>query len=231
MTEETIIDEEVVEAPAETAQEEQQTAQVEEPKSGDYNWRQANSVMKAQQGEIEALKAHLASVSAQRQSQAPEEPDELDKLEPDDVITVAQARALAARQAKSAAKEIVEQHLAQHTLVNDEQRMRDKNDDYDYVLENFAIPLIKNDPALAYQVKNSKNPAETAYRLGKLSDGYQEQTTKQATSPKAAKIMRNVSRPVSSNAVGSPLKAQADEFTNMSPQQVWEASQKFARGA
>lgn len=232
MTEETITDEQAVETPVEAAEEQKATQEpVEEQKSADYNWRQANTVMKAQQSEIEALKAHLAALAAQKPPAQEEEPDELDKLDADDVITVKHARALASKQAKMAAKEIVEQHMAQYTLTNDEQRMREKNDDYDYVLENFAIPLIKNDPALAYQVKNSKNPAETAYRLGKLSDSYQEQTTKQATSPKATKIMKNMSRPVNSNAVTSSLKTQADEFSKMTPQQIWEASQKYARGA
>jgi hypothetical protein len=230
MTEETQLEEQPVEAQATPEPEEQQSHE-EQPKSADYNWQQARSVMEAQKAQIDALNAQMALMAAQKQPAPVDVPDELDQLNPDDVLTVAQARALATKQAKAAAKEIVEQHMAQHTLVNDEQRMRDKCDDYDYVLENFALPLIKNDPAMAHLVKTSKNPAETAYKLGKLSDQYTEQTTKQAVSPKAQKIMKNMSRPVNGNAVGSPLKSQADEFSKMSSQQVWEMSQKYARGA
>ena len=97
-------------------------------------------------------------------------------------------------------------------------------------MEHFALPMIKNDPALAYKIQQSKNPAETAYKLGKLSDGYEETMTKAATSPKAEKILKNSQRPTSSNAAGS-LKTQADKYSNMSPADIWAESQKYARRA
>lgn len=77
----------------------------------------------------------------------------------------------------------------------------------------------------------SKNPAETAYKLAKLSDTYEETVSKKETSPKAEKVLKNASRPTSSQAVSSSLQSQANDFTKMSPSQVWEISQKYARGA
>jgi uncharacterized protein GlcG (DUF336 family) len=99
------------------------------------------------------------------------------------------------------------------------------------VIENHALPMIKNDPALAYKIQQSKNPAETAYKLGKLSDSYEETVAKQPTSQKAEKIIKNSQRPVSSNAAGTSLKSMASDVSKMSPQQIWEESQKYARRA
>jgi hypothetical protein len=203
----------------------------EEPKKDvDHNWQEANRVMKLQQQEIAELRNMMQRIPPPK-----EEPDEFAKLDPEGYLTVADARKMAektaAKQAEVMAKKYVQEYAQQQTLANDEQRARDKYDDYDYVLETYAIPLIKNDPALAYKIQSSKNPAMTAYKLGKLSDDYEESMTKQATSPKAEKILKNSQRPVSGNAIGSPLKTQADSFSKMSKDEVWAQSQKFARQA
>ncbi len=207
----------------------------EPPKSNaDHNWSQVNEVLKLQKKKIEELETRLT----EKQSAIPPEPEEVDEfanLDPDNYLTVDMAKKmaekLAEKKATQAARKIVGEYIQQQNIQNDEQKTRSKYEDYDYVIENFAIPLIKNDPALAYKIQQSKNPADTAYKLGKLSDSYEEQSMKQQTSPKAEKILKNTSRPVSSNAVGSPLKNQADQFSKLSPQETWAMSQKFARGA
>lgn len=230
MTEEKEIAVEPVEGQAQV--ETQESVQEQTKRDVDHNWEKANEVLKLQKQEIEELKIRLTEMSQPKQQ---EEPDEFASLDPDDYLTVGKAKELAkkmaAKEAKEAAKQIVHEYAQQQSVAQDEQRMRSKFEDYDYVIENYAIPLIKNDPALAYRIQQSKNPAETAYKLGKLSDSYEESKMKQQTSPKAEKILKNASRPVSSNAVGTPLKNQADDFSKMSSQQVWEMSQKFARGA
>lgn len=229
----------------ETAQEEQrdqsqpvieaqsQETSKEEPRAdADHNWKQANEVLRIQKQEIEYLKAQMAQMA---KPQEEPEKDEFADLDPEEYLTVDKARKmaekLAEKKAAETAKKYVAEYVQQQNIQNDEARARSKYDDYDFVLENYALPLIKNDPALAYKVQTSKNPAETAYRLGKLSDSYEEGAMKQPVSPKAEKILKNASRPVSGNAVGNPLKTQADQFSKMSSQQVWEMSQKFARGA
>lgn len=235
MTEETQEPEQVAQVQEEVVNTEVQTAQEApkpQPKSVDDNWANANQVLKLQKQKIEELEERLSKINAP----APVvEKDEFADLDPEEYMTVRDARKLAenlaTKKAAEAARQEVQRYAQEQNIQSDEARTRSKYEDYDYVLENYAIPLIKNDPALAYRVQNSKNPAETAYKLGKLSDSYEETMATKQTSPKAEKILKNSSRPVSSHAAGSPLKNQADQFSKMSKQETWELSQKYARGA
>lgn len=212
-----------IEAPKEEAKQEAPT------KAVDHNWQEANRVLKMQQQKIQELEAMIKAPPAI------EEKDEFADLDPNDYLTVDRARKMAEKfaekKAESAAKKIVGEYAQQQNLQVNELHMRSKHDDYDYVIENYAIPQINNNPALALKISQSKNPAETAYKIGKLSDDYEMSVAKQATSPRAEKILKNSQRPVSGNAVGSPLKTQADNFSKMSKQEIWAASEKYARGA
>lgn len=239
MTQENEVQEEIPVEETQT-QEVVESQQEEAPPTRDVdkNWEQVHQVLKLQKQKIEELESRLAQPPAKLEEQ---EPDEFAELDPEDYLTVDKAKKLAEKmaekKAKEAARQIVEEYARQQSLSSDEQRMRTKYDDYDYVIENYAIPLIKNDPALAYRIQQSKNPAETAYKLGKLSDSYEETTMKQQTSPKAEKIIKNSSRPVSSNAAGSSLKSQADQFSKLDPRnpqdaaRIYEQAQRYARGA
>src|SRR6185312_3377489 len=115
----------------------------------DVNWEKANEVLKMQRQQIEELRAQMAQMS-----QKPEvvEKDEFDDLDQDDALTVGQARKLAEKlsekKAKAAAKEMVEKYIQQQSVITAEEQARGKYEDYDYVVDNYAIPLIKNDPAL-----------------------------------------------------------------------------------
>lgn len=213
---------------------EAQLQQAEEPQvsSAEHNWRQAQEVMSQQKKEIEALKERMQQFSMPPPKA--EEPDEFELADPNDYITMGKAKELATkmatREAKKEAKKIVEEYVQQQTIASDEQRMRSKYEDYDYVIDNYALPLIKNDPALAYKVQMSKNPAETAYKLGRLSDQFEETSVK-TTNPKAEKILKNSSRPVSSHSTTPSLREQADNYAKMTPQQVWAQAQEYARRA
>jgi hypothetical protein len=112
-----------------------------------------------------------------------------------------------------------------------EQKAKQTHEDYDYIVENFSIPLIKNDPALAHKVMTSKNPAETAYKLGKLSDSYEEQMAKAGTNPRAERILKNSQRPTSVNALPTSLKTTADSYSKMSKEDIWKQSQEYSRKA
>lgn len=196
------------------------------------NWDEAREVLRLQKQRIEELEARLME---QKIPAKQEETDEFEKLDPDDYMTVGKAREmakkLASKEAAQTAKQVVQEYIQQQTIVQDEQRMRAKYEDFDYVIENYAVSMIKNDPALAYKIQQSKNPAETAYKLAKMSDDYEESQMKQQTSPKAEKILKNSSRPTSANAVGNTLRNQADDFSKMSQQDIWAMSQKYAKGA
>jgi hypothetical protein len=226
-----------VEAQEEVVQEEQVQEQIEvkeEPKEDPnvINWRQANEVMRLQKQRIEELEQERQY--SKKQAPVQEEVDEFADEDPDNYATVGKVLKMtekaAEKKAKAYAQQAVQEYAQQQAVAMSEERARSKFDDYDYMIENFALPMIKNDPALAYKIQQSKNPAETAYKLGKLSDSYEETMSKAAPSPKAEKILKNSQRPTSSNAAGS-LKTQADKYSNMSPAEIWSESQKYARRA
>lgn len=222
------------EAPAQEEQVESVVENKAEPKEdpNTVNWRQANEVMRLQKQRIDELERDRQERAQAREPV--EEPDEFANEDPDNYITVAKARQMlektAEKKARAMAQQAVQEYAQQQTVAMSEDRARTKYEDYDYVMETYALPMIKNDPALAYKIQQSKNPAETAYKLGKLSDGYEETMTKAAQSPKADKILKNSQRPTSSNAAGA-LKTQADKYANMSQADIWAESQKYARRA
>jgi hypothetical protein len=213
------------------AQAEPQTQQQEHVESDStINWKKATATMAAQKQEIEALKAYLQQAEQRKAYEAQQAQEKAEEMDPDEPITYQKANTIAERKAKEMAGKLLDEYKQQHALESDEARMRSKHDDYDYVLETYAVPLIKKDPALAYKIQQSRTPAETAYKLGKLSDEYEANMAKKDISPKAEKVLKNVNRPTNSNAVGN-LKNQSEEATQLSPQEIWARSQKYARQA
>lgn len=200
--------------------------------TGDKNWQQANQVLKLQKQKIEELEEKISQLG--KKEELPEV-DEFAGIDPEEYMTFDKAKKIAEKvsekRSKAAAKEAVQEYAQQRVIKEDDDRCRGKFEDYDYVIDHFALPMIKNDPALAYKIQTSRNPAETAYRLAKLEQSMKEDPKVITTSPKAEKILKNAARPTSSNAVGTPLKAQGDQFAKMSKNDIWEQSQKYARGA
>lgn len=208
-----------------------QEAEIAPVNNVDHNWRQAQEVMSMQKREIEALKQQMQQIASQPKV---EEPDEFESLDPDDYVPMGKAREMAkkyaAREARQETKKILDEYAKAQRIEQDEIKARSKYEDYDYVIENYALPMIKNDPALAYQVQMSKNPAQTAYNLGRLSDQFEDRNVK-TTSPKAEKILKNSARPVSSHSSTAPLQQQSNEFSKMSQADIWAQSQAYARRA
>lgn len=222
----------------EAQQEEQQPTQEEQQEKApvENHWEQARNVMKAQKAELDALKAHIQEM--QQKLTAPpkqEEPDEFAGIAPDDVLTFEQAKKLAeklaTKRAEETAKKIVQEYQQQASHSSQEQKMREVYEDYDYVVEKYAIPMIQNNPALAQALKASPNPFKLAYQMAKSSDDYEASMTKQQTSPKAEKILKNSNRPTSVQSVSPSLKQQAQDFSKMSQQDIWQQAQKYARQA
>jgi hypothetical protein len=230
MTEETEVYEE--QAVDQSHEEAAQEAQAGKP-SAEQNWQEARQVMEAQKAELEALKRQMSEFSAPKQQAPAEEPDEFADLDPSEYVTVEKAQRLAEKKAKQAAEKIVGQYLnqdrAQRHLNDSETKAREKFDDYDYVINTYVLPAIKNDPALAHKIQNSKDPAAVAYKLGQLEMADRGETA--PVNPKAERILKNASRPVSGNAVSQPLKKQADEFAKMSQADVWKLSESYAKKA
>lgn len=218
------IREEVVEAQV-------QEAETAPANSVDHNWRQAQEVMSLQKREIEALRHQMNAIAT---APKPEEPDEFETADPDDYVPMGKAREMAkkyaAREARQEAKKMLDEYAKTQRIEQDEVKTRSQYEDYDYVIENYSLPMIKNDPALAYQVQMSKNPAQTAYKLGRMSDKFEETTMKQ-TSPKADKILKNSARPVSSHSSTTSLQQQSNAYSKMSQADIWAQSQAYARRA
>ena len=207
-----------------------------EKKDSGHHWNEVHKVLKQQKNEIEELRRmNMQLQEFQQRQSVREEPDEFDQLDPEELISVEKAKKLvekkAGRAAKEEAQKLFQEYAHQQAMIQDESRMRSKYDDYDYVIQTFAIPQFQKDPALAYKIQMSKNPAEAAYKLGKLSDEYEDSRSETPTSQKTQKILKNSQRPMSASGVGtSSLKSQADNFSNLSRDDVWAMSQKFARG-
>lgn len=202
-----------------------------EPSKNEINWKGANEALRLQRQRIEELEARLST----KQQPEPEEEDEFADLDPEDYLTIGKARQMAERlsekKARLAAKQMVAEYAAQQSVVVDEQRMRAKYDDYDHVIDNFVLPELKANPALAYKIQQSKNPAETAYKLGLLSTDYEKSKSK-TVSPKAERVMKNASRPLPASALGGDsLKSNNEDTAGMSKDDFWRLSQSYAKKA
>lgn len=210
--------------------------EVSQESSSDKNWKQARSVMADQKREIEELKALMNQMSQAQQAPEEEEVDDFDDADEDDYVTVAKAKQIAEKakitaekHAYKAAEKVLKQHMHNQNISTSQDRARAKYDDYDDIIQNYTIPLIKNDPALAHKINTSKDPALAAYRAGKISDEYLESSAPKM-SAKAEKVVRNSQQPASSHA-GQGLKAQVAALSeNMTQDQVWALAQQYASG-
>jgi chemotaxis protein histidine kinase CheA len=231
--------------------EQQPEAQVEQKSRGsqEQNWQKANEIMSYQQRQIEELQKQL---SAPKVIAPVEEPDEFDKLDGDDLLTVKQARALAEKQAKRAARQTYDEIVKENEIKSQkevqarkaqehqvkmskldqfEKDMRDAHDDFDDIVDNFALPLMNKNPAYKQLVFEADDPAQEAYILGQMIARRNGKIAAAPMSPKAEKIVKNATRPLSGNAIGAPNKGQKDTNQMKPGSDVWEMSQKYARAA
>lgn len=210
------------EKPTEITQEPEQKAQ---DNSSEQNWARVRAVLNAQKSKIDELERQV------QVSNKKPEPDEFGDVDGDDYATV--------NMIKKPSKKVKEletrvEQLQQKLQVNEasrqEENMRSKNDDYDYVIENFGIPLIEKTPALKQTLVTCPNWAEMAYNMAKATPEYKKAQS-QDNSKKVEKVIKNTERPMSANAAGASLKSQAEVFANLSPSDVWKKSQEYARRA
>ena len=209
------VKEEVV-APESNEQPDEQVAEKESPKepekgSSEYNFREMRKVMEQQQRRIQELE-HVAQRETPRTVE--DEKDDLAGLNADDFLTVKQAEKLAYRKAQELIKERDVETL--------EDRTRLKFKDYDdTVSEENIKQLIEDDRELAADIAESRNPYATAYKLIKKSAFYKEKldvNKKKAVDQE--KIAKNISKPVSSNAIQSKPLAAATSFAQMSKDEM-----------
>lgn len=202
---------------------------VVEKKNQDHNWREAREVMRSQQLKIAEMEAKMAAMHQQKEEVE-------DKYDPEEYAKLSHVDKMADKKISRKTAELqgkieqLEKKLAQSEQQKMESDVKARHDDYDYVIENFAIPMIEKDKALADALRASPNPYAMAYRLAKASDEYEEVMQKsKAPSSKAEKVIKNVERPTSAKAAGGSLKSQAEYFKDMSPADVWKKAQEYAR--
>lgn len=97
-----------------------------------------------------------------------------------------------------------------------EENARRQYPDYDDVLEQLVVPMVKANPKLIDIIDSSPNPALMAYRLGTSSEAYIAYQRQNATKKVADKIEKNLSKPKTLSGAGQTSKPKQKSFSNMS---------------
>lgn len=178
-----------------THDERQPEAQSQYQKRNDveYNWAEARRKML----ELERITQEQQAM-IQKLTQEPEEDDDLDNLSPDDLLTVAQARRLASKEAQMIAEQVVRQR--ENATMED--RLFAKYPDYTQVVSLEAIEYLKqNEPELASSLHALANDpyaqAVAAYKLLKRINN----TGERPMTIEKKKAADNMKKPVSVQAV------------------------------
>lgn len=197
---------------------EAQEAENRKRNDAEHNWAEMRRKMREKDHQIDELKQQFQSMADKK----PQEEDELANLAEDDILTVAQARKLAQKMARSTAEEVMKQRDA----ATVDERLQLKFSDYSNIVTKDNIELLKEtEPELAQSLSTMTDPytqAIAAYKLLKKIAPPREET-----SLEKRKAEENSQKPVSVNAVTkkSPI-GNAHLFENgLTPElkkQLWE---------
>lgn len=195
------VEDKAVAAPSETESVQQAQEAVKPVESEEQiNWKKANQELRELKKQNRAL--YEAMLQQQKQSQPKEEVDELDRLSDDDVLTKAQA----ARLAEKRAKQIVEQTLQEHEKGRWKERTLQQYSDFDSVVTPENVELFeKTMPALAKAIESNGDPyriAVATYDAIKMMSLNQKKPAMQQALQTQEQVEKNLSKPMSSNAVG-----------------------------
>ena len=131
----------------------------------------------------------------------------------DDLMTTRDVRELLLKSRETTASEVKTQV---RDVLEDIARINYK--DYDEVLEKYTAPLIRRNPDLLESINRSRNPAETAYRIGQSHPDFIKAQIKSQTGKVADKIQQNATKPktLSARASGTPRVSGNDKWGSMS---------------
>ncbi len=139
------------------------------------------------QQELENVRYQMQQMQAQPEAES----DPLDGLDSDDLLTVDKFR-----QAQHQQQQRYEQEISNLRYENLENRARLRHSDYNDVMEKYSIPLLRNDPDFATGFRNASDPAEYAYKIGRMMMGSeQERQPEPQISRDAQKIVENSRKP------------------------------------
>jgi len=164
--------------------------------------------LQASQDQIRLYQANPPQGGQQQQQQGQVEQgtEGLAGMEDDDVITVADAKKLAAG---------LEARVG---AVIGEMAMAAQNPDYNDVITNHLPKVIQANPALAQAIKSSQNPYVLAYELGKTNPEYVKKLAEKGQQETITTIEENLAKPGSASAAGGGGGgiSKADQYAQMS---------------
>ncbi len=174
---------------------EEQESQQRKRNDAEYNWAEVRRQMREKDQQIEELGKQFSEMA--KRSPPPEEVDELANLAEDDILTVAQAKKLAKKMARSVTEEVIKERDA----ATVDERVQLKFSDYADVVTKENIELLKQtEPELAQSLYHMPDPysqAVAAYKLLKKVAIPGESSM----SLEKKKAMENSQKPLSVNAV------------------------------
>lgn len=234
--EQSVKKEQVAEAQVENKQTQEAPKEPEVKESEDtFQQRNFANLRKAKETleqENDQLKRTLEEIQRRLSPKQPEtEPDDgLSDLADDDILTAAQARKLAEKTAK---KVLEETRKAQEKQMYP-QTAKSKYPDMDEVLTQENLKEFEqNNPVMAQVIYEAGqmgkiNPYEAAYQAIKNSPQYQSKSAKKAVEKDSKTLQENLSKPVSSNAIGKGGLSGANTFANMDRTDLYKEMMYFA---
>jgi hypothetical protein len=162
------------------------------------------------QQELENMRYQMQQMNSQKEELS----DPLDGLESGDILTVEKFR-----QAQQVQQQRYEQEIANLRYENLENRARLKHSDYNEVMEKYSIPLLKNDPDFASGFRNAADPAEYAYKIGRMMMvSEQQRQPEPQISRDAQRLVENARKPSTLSNVrgGQQAISTAEYYENMS---------------
>jgi len=201
MTEEaeSVINQEIAEPEAYSENQEQvnQENQDKNIDSKEYNFaklRERSEKAEQRSNELERMVKELKESFEKKNAPVPPpEVDDLDKLDPEDIITVSQAMKVSERQAKK----IVQEMLDMKEKAALPEKTRSKFDDYDSIMTTENInKLEQQEPEIAEICSKAKNPWSTTYKMIKK---FIEPNNINLSVKGEKKMQENMSKPSSIN--------------------------------
>lgn len=174
---------------------EAQESQQSKRNDAEYNWAEMRRQMREKDQQIEELGRQFSEIS--KRNPPKEELDELANLAEDDILTVAQAKKLAQKMARSVAEDV----LKERDAATVDERMQLKYSDYADIVTKENIELLKQtEPELAQSLYHMPDPYSQAVAAYKL---LKKVTVKGESSIPLEKkrALENSKKPLSVNAV------------------------------
>jgi hypothetical protein len=196
-----------------------QESQSAEPQKGskEYNFAQLRQKTEELEREVYEFKRR------EREKNAPQLPQE-EQLADDDILTVAQAKKLAQKQAE----EIIYKALQEREKAQLPELTRTKFNDFDRIMTQENIKKLETEePGLADACSKASNPWETTYKILKKFILPQQDVK---TTKNDEKMKENLSKPVSSNSVSRGPLSNANIWSESSKEDLYKEMIQSARG-